>query len=116
MRNLNIIIIITSLGLLSACLILGCAGGKTSSVADNSVKAAELGAAALTTLAKADAADGKVDKIVSRCLTCMLGMEGRPENAATYGGFTLHFCSTSCKEAFLSDPEKAVLALKFPEK
>jgi hypothetical protein len=116
MRNLNILIILILLGLPIAFLILGCASGKTPAVADKSVKAAEPGAAALAALAKADAADGKVDKIVSRCLTCMLGMEGRPENAATYGEFTLHFCSKPCKEAFLNDPEKAALALKFPEK
>jgi YHS domain-containing protein len=133
MRNLNIIRIITSLGLLSAFLMLGCSSGKTPAVADNSVNvaqpsaaapatfdnsanAAKPSAAALVALAKADAADGKVDKVVSKCLTCMLGMEGKPENAATYGEFTLHFCSKNCKEAFLSDPEKVVLALKFPAK
>jgi YHS domain-containing protein len=116
MRNLNIIRIITSLGLLSAFLIMGCGGGKTPSVADNSVNAAKPSAAALAALAKADAADGKVDKVVSKCLTCMLGMEGKPENATAYGEFTLHFCSKTCKEAFLSDPEKVALALKFPEK
>jgi hypothetical protein len=114
MRNLNIIRIITSLGLLSAFLMLGCADGKTPSAADSSVKVTQPSAAALAVLAKADAADGKVDKVVSKCLTCMLGMEGRPENAATYGEFALHFCSNTCKEAFLSDPEKVALALKFP--
>jgi hypothetical protein len=116
MRNLNIIMIITSLGLLSAFLILGCAGGKTPSVADSNANAAKPSPATLAALAKADTADGKADKIVSKCLTCMLGMEGQPENATTYGEFTLYFCSKSCKEAFLSDPEKAALALKFPEK
>jgi hypothetical protein len=116
MLNLNIIRTITSLGLLSAFLILGFAGGKIPPAADNSVNAAKPSAAALAVLAKADAADGKADKVVSKCLTCMLGMEGRPENAATYGKFTLHFCSTTCKEKFLKDPEKAVLALKFPDK
>jgi hypothetical protein len=131
MRNLNIIRIITWLGLLSAFLMLGCTSSKTPAVADNSASATNPGAAApaasnnsvnapsaaaLAALAKADAADGKVDKVVSKCLTCMLGMEGRPENAATYGQFTLHFCSNNCKEAFLSDPEKVALALKFPAK
>jgi YHS domain-containing protein len=116
MRNLNMIRIITLLGLLSAFLMLGCAGGKTPSAADNSVNATKPSAVALVALAKADVADGKVDKVVSKCMTCMLGMEGKPENAATYGEFTLHFCSKTCKEAFLSDPEKVVLALKFPEK
>jgi YHS domain-containing protein len=116
MRNPNIIKIITFLGMLSAFLILGCAGGKTPAVGDNSANAAKPSAAALAALAKADAADGKVDKVVSKCLTCMLGMEGRSENAANYGEFTLHFCSKSCKEAFLSDPEKVVLAIQFPAK
>jgi hypothetical protein len=131
MRNLNVIRIIISLGLLSAFLMLGCTSGKTPSSADKSAHIAQPSAAApatldnsvnvpsaaaLAALAKADAADGKVDKVVSKCLTCMLGMEGRSENAAAYGQFTLHFCSKSCKGAFLSDPEKAVLALKFPAK
>jgi hypothetical protein len=95
---------------------MGFASGKAPSVAANSANAAKPSVAAMAALAKADAADGKVDKVVSKCLTCMLGMEGRPENATTYGKFTLHFCSTTCKEKFLKDPEKAVLALKFPEK
>jgi YHS domain-containing protein len=116
MRNLSILGIITSLGMLSAFLFMGFAGGKTLSTADNSVTDAKPGATVLAALAKADAADGKVDKVISKCLTCKLGMEGRPENAATYGKYTLHFCSTTCKEKFLKDPEKAVLALKFPEK
>jgi hypothetical protein len=113
---MSLLRIITSMGLLSAFLIMGFASGKTLSTADKSVTASKPGTAALAALAKADAADGKVDKVISKCLTCMLGMEGRPENAATYGKYTLHFCSTTCKEKFLKDQEKAVLALKFPEK
>jgi|WetSurMetagenome_2_1015567.scaffolds.fasta_scaffold13150_3 YHS domain-containing protein len=116
MRNLKIKRIIISLGLLSAFLILGFAGDKTPSAADKSVNATKPSKAALAALAKADAADGKVDKVVSKCLTCKLGMAGRPENAATYGKYTLYFCSTTCKEQFLKDCEKAVLALKFPAK
>jgi polysaccharide deacetylase 2 family uncharacterized protein YibQ len=108
--------IIASLGLLGALLMLGFADGKTLSAADNSVVAAKPSEVALAVLAKADAADGKVDKLVSKCLTCMLGMGGQPENAVTFGKFTLHFCSKTCKEKFLKDPEKAVLALKFPSK
>jgi YHS domain-containing protein len=106
MQNLNVIRIIISLGLLSAFLIAGFAGDKTPSP----------GKAALAALAKADAADGKVDKIVSKCLMCMLGMDGKSENAATFGKYTLHFCSKTCKEKFLKDPEAAVLAVKFPAK
>jgi hypothetical protein len=116
MGNLNIIRIITLLGLLGAFLMFGFAGSKTPVAADNSVIATKPSTTALDALAKADAADGKVDKIVSKCLTCMLGMQGQPENAVTYGKFTLHFCSKTCKEKFLKDPEKAVLALKFPSK
>jgi hypothetical protein len=116
MLNSNIKRLIPSLGLLSAFLILGLAAVNTPSVAVSSANAAKPSAAALAALAKADAADGKVDKIVSKCLMCMLRMDGRPENAASYGQFTLHFCSKACKEAFINDPEKAVLAVKFPSK
>jgi YHS domain-containing protein len=116
MRNLNVIRIIISLGLLSAFLIAGFAGDKTPSATDKSVNATAPSKAALAALAKADAADGKVDKIVSKCLMCMLGMDGKSENAATYGKYTLHFCSKTCKEKFLKDPETAVLAVKFPAK
>lgn len=114
MRSLNILKTIVSLGLLNAFLIAGCTSSKAPAKADKETSANVPSAAALAVLAKADAADGKVDKVVSKCVTCMLGMEGLPENAVTYGEYTLYFCSQTCKENFLKDREKALLALKFP--
>ena len=66
-------------------------------------------------LAMADAVDGKVDHVVSKCAKCMLGMDGSAEHAAKYAGYTLHFCSADCKEGFEKDPEQSVLALKVDE-
>ena len=45
----------------------------------------------------------------------MLGMEGKPEHAASWGEYTVHSCSAHCKETFVKDPDKALLALEFPE-
>lgn len=68
--------------------------------------------AALAVLAKADAADGSADKVVSKCVVCSLAMDGSPEHAAAYGGYTVHLCSKECREAFLKDPEGVLRALK----
>ena len=65
-------------------------------------------------LAKADALDGKADKVVSKCAGCALGMEGKKEFAAMVSGYTLHFCSQACKTEFEKDPQKAVMAMKVP--
>jgi len=65
-------------------------------------------------LAKADAADGTVDKIVSKCAGCGLGMAGKKEYAATTSGYTLHFCSEQCKTDFEKDPSRAVMDMKIP--
>lgn len=72
-------------------------------------------AAALTVLAKADAVDGTTDKVVGKCLTCSLGMDGKAEHAATYGEYTLHLCKDGCKKNFEADPEKALASVKIPE-
>ena len=115
MRNLNILMIIISLGLLSAFLMAGCNSSKAPANADKSASISAPSAAALALLAKADAADGAADKVVSKCVTCMLGMEGQPDCTATYGEYTLHFCSEACREHFIKDREKALLALEFAE-
>lgn len=69
-------------------------------------------AAALAALARADAADGSTDKVVSKCVVCSLTMEGSAEHAAAYGGYSVHLCSEECREAFLKDPEGVLRALK----
>ena len=65
-------------------------------------------------LAKADAVDGKVDKTVSKCAMCALGMDGKAELASEASGYKLHFCNDGCKKTFDKDPTKVILALKIP--
>ena len=66
-------------------------------------------------LAEADEFDGKTDKVVSKCASCTLGMDGKSEHALEVSGYTLHFCSEDCKTGFEKDTAKAILALKIPE-
>lgn len=73
-----------------------------------------IGATVEAKLAKADEGDGKVDKVLTKCLGCGLNMDGKKEHAATIAGFTLYFCSASCKADFEKDPSKAVMALQIP--
>lgn len=69
---------------------------------------------ALVILAKADSFDGTEDGVVSKCLTCSLGMAGNPGHASKYGSYELHLCSETCKKRFDSDPEQAVLTARLP--
>lgn len=66
-------------------------------------------------LAKADAADGSVDMVVSKCAGCGLTMDGSHEHSLQLAGYTMHFCSSDCQSTFGKDSEKSVLALKIPE-
>ena len=66
-------------------------------------------------LAKADAYDGTVDKTVSKCTSCRLGMDGSADHAFDFAGYKLHFCSEKCKGAFEKDATKKLLALTVPE-
>jgi Fe-S oxidoreductase len=99
--------------LVSGLWAAGCSSTDVPSTPKSSESQVDRGAALLAAAAKADAADGTVDKVVSKCVTCMLGMEGKPEHAAAWGEYTVHLCSAECKETFTKDPEKALLALKF---
>jgi YHS domain-containing protein len=65
-------------------------------------------------LAAADAADGHVDKVVAKCASCRLGMDGDPQYTSVHAGYTLHFCSPECKQRFDADPLKVIA--KLPEK
>ncbi len=66
-------------------------------------------------LAEADALDGTIDRIVHRCASCALGMDGKSEHALEVAGYTLHFCSGHCKESFAKDLTKSILDLEIPE-
>jgi YHS domain-containing protein len=65
-------------------------------------------------LAKADAYDGTTDKILSKCLTCGLGMAGKSDFSYMHHGYTLHFCSVECRTVFAKDSAKAVANLEVP--
>lgn len=69
----------------------------------------------LNKLAKADALDGNVDKVVHRCAGCSLGMDGKADLALTVDSYTMHFCKKGCLEAFRPDPAKEILALRIKD-
>jgi len=69
----------------------------------------------LAKLAKADALDGNVDKVVHRCAGCSLGMDGKAEYALAVDNYTMHFCKKGCLEAFRPDPAKEILALRIKD-
>ena len=66
-------------------------------------------------LAAADAYDGTTDKIVSKCLTCGLKMEGSDEHAVTVEGYAVHLCGPERATKFKEDTTKAILALQVPK-
>ncbi len=78
-------------------------------------KAVDTKAAVEANLAEADALDGKTDKVVSKCASCALGMDGKSEHALEVSSYKLHFCSEDCKTGFKKDTTKAILALKIPK-
>jgi len=65
----------------------------------------------LAALVRADAADGKEDHLVAKCILCQLHMNGQEANAATLGNYTVHLCSAYCKQQFEADPSQALNAL-----
>ena len=65
-------------------------------------------------LAYADAADGKPDHIIEKCVTCRLHMPGNPKFTVTVGDYHVQLCSVECKTAFENDPVKALVALSKP--
>jgi hypothetical protein len=62
-------------------------------------------------LAAADAADGKTDNVIEKCVSCKLQMAGKPEFASTVADYRVQLCSAGCKKAFEGDPGKLLLAL-----
>lgn len=65
-----------------------------------------------TVLAAADAHDGTVDKTVSECTGCGLGMVGDAAHAVQHEGYELHFCSETCAGTFQQDPEAGLKRLE----
>ncbi len=91
----------------------GCGNaGKPEESSDTPSTVAAPSPAALDSLEKADAADGSADRVVSKCVTCKLHMEGKAEYSVSYGEYTVHLCSDYCKSSFVKEPEKALLNLE----
>ena len=65
-------------------------------------------------LAKADLVDGKADKIVTKCASCGLKMDGSSEHTLKASGYTLYFCNEKCAKGFSEDLTKSILAMKIP--
>jgi len=73
---------------------------------------AETPPAVTAMLAKADAADGTTDKIVSKCAGCALRMDGSEAHEFSVSGYKMRFCSEVCQDGFEKDPNTSILAMK----
>lgn len=69
----------------------------------------------LAKLAKADAKDGKVDKVVHRCAGCSLGMDGEEKWPLQVQDYSMHFCKQACLDRYAKDPAKAIAAMKIKD-
>ncbi len=94
--------------MLALALLLACGSPEPATPA---TPAASTGDDVASVLAKADAHDGTVDKVVSECGGCGLGMQGDPAHAARHAGYELHFCAEGCLQRFEADPEAGVQSL-----
>ena len=72
---------------------------------------AALDASTLAGLAAADAKDGAADHVVSKCAGCSLMMDGKAEHSLSAGEYTLHLCSSSCKDHFAKDMDASLRGL-----
>lgn len=100
--------------MLVACLgLAGCTGdsSKVSQPSGNEVPASE---ETLAALKKADALDGKEDKVVGKCYCCGLGMDGKAEFAELKYGYTSHLCSAACQKHFHDNADKVIAGTKVP--
>ena len=66
-------------------------------------------------LAKADLLDGEADKIVTRCASCALRMNGTSEHSLKVLDYTLYFCTPGCAQRFAENINESILAMKIPE-
>jgi YHS domain-containing protein len=87
-------------------------GDALSGAADAATKAMDQVKAKLS---EADALDGKTDKIIARCATCKLSMDGSDKHKLEVAGYTMYFCKASCMEEFAKDTTEAVLAMEIPK-
>jgi len=92
-------------GFLFVSILVAC-GGASEPAAPSATPAATVPDAAV--LQKADLADGVEDKVVSKCASCALGMDGDPAHAVQVGDYSMHFCSESCALRMTNEPAAVV--------
>lgn len=109
----------TKLFLTVGCLFLavGCNGSAETEVVEDSTPVVNL---TLTdthkaNLAAADKLDGAEDKVVHRCYSCALGMDGDAANAAKVGDYELHFCSEGCVDNFVGSADDVLATTGIPK-
>lgn len=110
MKNLLVTGFVTALAL---SLFTAC--GEKPAAASAKAPPAAPTADVLARLAKADAVDGKTDKVVDKCAGCSLGMDGKAEKELVVGDYKMHFCSDGCLGRFQDDPNGQITALKLPQ-
>lgn len=139
MRKRRVLTLVAAAALSAAMMLVGCADKETAAPEKPKTEAAKTETAKPETakaetpksalpdigalqgeglkvlLAKADKFDGTEDKIVSKCSSCGLGMDGNAEHAVSAHSYTLHFCSDKCKTGFSKDLDKSILALVVPK-
>lgn len=95
----------------SLLLLAGC-GAKPAETKTPSVPPAPVAVTpdVVAQLAKADAKDGKEDKVVTKCAGCALGMDGKPEHTALLGEYKVQFCD-HCGDK-VKDAQKIIMGLK----
>ncbi len=74
----------------------------------------KVSAASMAKLAEADKADGTEDKVITKCYSCALGMDGDAENSATIGEYTAKFCSEACCKHFAEDADTLIAETEIP--
>jgi hypothetical protein len=62
-------------------------------------------------LVSADKADGTVDKVITKCASCNLSMDGDPKYTVKVGEYTAHLCSQDCKVNFEQNGDEILKAL-----
>ncbi|HWL94032.1 MAG TPA: hypothetical protein VNT79_10900 [Phycisphaerae bacterium] len=93
---------------MSVLMLTACEEKKTGPAVTATTPTPEMVAARL---AKADAADGKTDKVVVKCAACALRMDGSPDHALVVHGYTMHFCSAPCKKSYEANPDQEIMKL-----
>ena len=94
--------------ILSSILFLGTSIGCKEKLAGPVVIAAHTKAC----LAKSDLADGKSDKVITKCPACALSMDGSADYKAVIDGYEVHSCTSDCNEALQEDPNKMFKDMK----